>query len=171
MCDPVTVTAVAGTALSIAGAVADHQAQNKRSRAVKTEAAKTLATDNRQIALRELQEGIAGRQESGLINAEVTTATGATAADAASRGVGGMTVDLLLKDIERQGAAARGAVEDQVTANTQQLGVERERAQANYQSRINGAPPANPFTTLLRIGGAGVDAASFKIGNKPRGVN
>lgn len=169
MCDPVSATiAAVGTALKIGGTVAEASAQNQASNANRESATAALRLKDNELSLRELQEKIAGGQKLEQATRDTTAAAGDTTATAAANGVGGVTVDLLLKDIQAQGSRYADSVNDNTDATVSQLELEKRGAQAEAQSRINSVPRANPFMTALKIGAAGLDLAGQYQASKPK---
>lgn len=77
-----------------------------------------------------------------------------------------MSVDLLLGDLDRQGADYKQSLRDQLVISIDQLQRMKEGATAQAQSRINQVPRANPFATGLRIGGAVLGAGSQYLGSR-----
>lgn len=170
MCDPVTAIGVTAAVVKIGGAVVEHVAQNKNADAVKDSANAALALKDHELSIREVQERIAGSQQIDQGKRQTLDATGDVQASAAARGVGGMTVDLLLNDLTAQGARFTDSVNQNTNANVDQLEREKDAAKAEANSRIAGAPGANPFVTALKIGSAGLDYASTRINMSPKGV-
>lgn len=170
MCDPLTATVAAATVLKIGSTIVESKAQNKQADAVKDSALDALKIQDHELSLSEVQQRIAGGQQIEQANQDVVAATGDVNASAAARGVGGMTTDLLLNDVLRQGSAYRDSVRTQTDANIAQTERQKDAAFAEAQARINGAPKANPFATALKIGSSVLDFASYKIGNKPKGT-
>lgn len=159
MCDPVTLStiAIASTiasgAAKVGGDVVAANAENARAAAVKSNAFAAEKSTDLDLSTRELQEKIAGSEKITAGERQAGEAAGATRAGAAGAGVGGMTVDLLLDNESRQLALYKDSVNQQTTANVQQLDREKDAAYATYQSRVTSAPPANPWATALKIGG------------------
>lgn len=167
MCDPVTATVVAGAGLQIGGAIAEHKAQNKQAAAVREAALGALKIQDHELSLQEVQQRIAGAQQIDQGNREVDAASGDINASAASRGVGGASIDLLLNDVQAQGARYKSSVEQNVDAAREQIGSQKDAALAEAQARIAGAPKASMLATGLKIGSAGVNAYStLKIQRK-----
>ena len=81
-----------------------------------------------------------------------------------------MTVDMLLNDTTRQGAAYKQSVTDNTDATVAQLERAKDEAAANAQSRVNSVLGANPLVTGLKIAGAGLSFATAKIGSRPKGT-
>lgn len=167
MCDPLTGIAAAGLLLGAGGAVAEHNAQNKQSKAVAASALESLRLQDHELSLREVQEKIAGSQQLEQGNREVQDATGDIQASAASRGVGGLSIDLLLNDVLAQGARFKTSVEANTAASVDQLEREKDFASAEARARIAGAPAASKLATGLKIGAAGLNAyTQLKINRK-----
>lgn len=142
--------------------------QNKQAAENKRAAKKAEKTANRDISFRALQEKIAAAQEQAQLVQDVQEAKSLTAVSAAGGNVGGMTVDMLLQDVENMGLAGADSIAQQLKANLDLLNRERSGVLATTRSRINSVPPANPFSVGLRIAGAGVDAYNQTRSRDPR---
>ena len=164
MCDPGTI---AVAALSIGGAILEHKAQNKAAEENKIEALKALRINERDIGARQMEEQMSFAQAATESEVQQLGVEGTTRASAASAGVEGMSVDLLLGDIGRQGANYRESLASQLQVSVDQLQRMKAGATATAQSRINQVPRANPFATALRIGGALAGAHSSLAGKVP----
>jgi hypothetical protein len=170
MCDPVTALVATSVALQVGGAVLGHNEQNQQADKTKSSALEALKLQDHELSLREVQERIAGKQQVDQGNREVQAASGDIATSAASRGVGGMSIDMLLGDVAAQGGRYKTSVEQNTNASVDQLEREKDQARAEAQSRINGTPRANPLATGLKIGGAVLDGLTTLKINRPKGV-
>lgn len=170
MCDLVTGIAAASAGIKIFGAVADHKAQNDAYAANREATLDALKIKNHELSLREVEERIAGAQQIEQGGLQVLDAKGDASASAASRGVKGLSIDLLLQDLDRQGVVYAGSVDQNTNAAVAQLDREKDAALAEARGRINSQSKANPWATGLKIGSAGLEFASTKIGNKPKGT-
>jgi uncharacterized protein YPO0396 len=170
MCDPVTAIAVTAATMKIGGALIENKAQNDQAAANKTSALDALKIQDNELSLRQVQERIAGKQQIEQGNAQVLSATGDVQSSAAARGVSGMTTDLLLGDVQAQGARYNDSVNQNTEATVSQLDRQKDAAYAEAQSRINSVPKANPWATAIKIGGAVVDYGSSRINMSPKGI-
>ena len=170
MCDPITAIAGAGLALGVGKAIVEHKAQNQAKAANDASALAALKIEDHELSLREVEERIAGNQQIDQATAAVLGAQGDVKANAAANGVTGMTVDMLLHDTERQGAAYKASVDANTEATVAQLERAKDEANANAQSRISSVLGANPLLTGLKIASTGLDFASLKIGSRPKGT-
>ena len=150
--------AILSGALSIGSTILGASAQNKTDRANKAAAKAALKIQNRDISMRSLQEKIAAAQESAVLNMQAGEATADTAASAAAGNVGGMTVDMLLQDVENTRLSGQGQILQQRDQALQGLDLERSGALATSRGRANQTSRANPFAVGLRIGGGALDA-------------
>lgn len=167
MCEPVTAMVAASAALQIGGAVLEHKQQKKQSNAVRASALESLKLQNEELSLRQVQEKLAGAQAIEQGNLEVASAGGDIKASAASRGVGGLSIDLLLNDVLAQGARYKSSVDQNVDASVGALDRDKDAALAEANARIAGAPAPSNLATGLKIGKAGVDAyTNLKIMRK-----
>jgi hypothetical protein len=167
MCDPVSAIAVTSLALSTGSAILDHKAQNKQANAVKASALESLKLQNHELSIREVQERIAGSQQLEQADLEVASARGDISTSAASRGLGGLSLDLLLGDAVAQGARYKTSVNQNTAASVAQLQRGKDEALAEANARIAGAPKASTLATGLKIGAGALNAYSqFKINRK-----
>ncbi len=171
MCiDPATAVTVAGTAVKIGSEIFGADAQNDAAKANARSAREALRIGEQSLDLRTKQEVAAGSQEVQDVATQAGQAQSDVRASAAAGGVGGMTVDLLLQQIDAEKGLATQRSEDQTAANLAQIESERLGLRAGAQSRINAMPQANPFATGLRIGGHVTDFFDARISNKPKGT-
>jgi hypothetical protein len=170
VCDPLTAIAGIGLAVGVGSAVMEHNAQNQAAAANEQNALSALRIESHELSLREVEERIAGNQLEEQADAAVLEAVGDVNANAAANGVSGMTVDMLLHDVDRQGASYRDSVEQNTDTVIAQLEREKAAALVGARNRITSVPRANPLATGLKIAGAGLDFASMKIGQKPKGT-
>lgn len=169
MCDPITASLViagVGAVAKIGGDIASANAQNDHAKAVKAEAITAEQNTDYDLSIQSIQEKIAGAQKLAAGDRQAATVEGQTRAGAAGAGVGGMTVDLLLSSEERQKYMYDDSITQQTAANVDQINREKDAAYAERQSRIAGAPPANPWATALKIGGDVAGSAAQIIGIK-----
>lgn len=164
MCDPLSVTAAA---VSIGGVIAGADAQNKQDAANKKSSAAALKVANRDISIRALQERIAATQEAQALNLQAADASAQTQTSAAAGNVGGMTVDLLLQDLNAQRLTGLQRITDQKEDILAGLDRERSGALATSRNRNAQTAGANPLATGLRIAGAGLDLAAQRRSLRP----
>jgi hypothetical protein len=91
------------TALEIVNTVLGIGANNRQDAKNKSAARFASRMANRDISFRAIQEKLAAAQETQQLIQDVDEAEGATAVSAAGGNVGGMTVDMLLQDVESAG--------------------------------------------------------------------
>jgi len=166
MCEPATIIGGIALASQIAGAIGEHKAQNKAAEENKVEALKSLRLTERDISARQSEEQ---KSFAGAINeseGQLQEATGQARTSASEAGVSGMSVDLLLGDLDRQGADYKQSLRDQMVISIDQLQRMKSGATAQAQSRINQVPRANPFATGLRIGGAVTSFAGQQLNSR-----
>lgn len=164
MCDPLSITAAA---LSIGGAAVDASAQNKVDKQNKRAARTALGIENRAISLRILQERVAASQEREINRIQSAEASGLTATSAAAGGVGGMTVDLLMQEVESGRLLNDARITDQLDATEAVIASERAGVAATARNRANQTSRANPFAVGLRIGAGAVDAYGGYLQRQP----
>lgn len=156
MCEPITLSIITA-ATAIGGAIVGADSQRSINFQNKKSARLALESTNRDISLRALQERIAAAQESQALNTQAAEATGITSVSAAGGNVGGMTVDMLLEDINTTRLEGQSRITDQRNANLSALDRERSGALASSRNRANQTSPPNPFATGLRIAGGALD--------------
>lgn len=171
MCNPVVAIAAADFGIKAVGAVMEHKAQNKAADANKQAALASLKLQDHELSIEEVQARLAGAQQQVQGDEQVRAAEGDISQSAAARGVGGASIDLLLNDVQAQGARFKTSVQQNTDAQVASLDRQKDEALAEAQARIAGVPKANPLMTGLKIGGAAADAASIYIGrnNKAKG--
>lgn len=164
MCDPVSITAAA---LSIGSTLAGADAQKKQHDRNKKNASNALTIANRDISLRALQERLAAAQERIQLDAQAKEISGLTEVSAAGGGVGGMTIDMLLQDVENRRLGGQDAITQQLDATLGALDRERAGALVSSRREANQTSAPNPFAVGLRIAAGGVDAYSGYLARNP----
>jgi hypothetical protein len=172
MCDPLSAAVVVGTGLSIYGDVQEHKAQSAQAKANKAAALAALRLQDHELSIEEVQSRIAGTQQIEQGDQAVRDAAGEAQASAAARGVGGVSIDLLLDNVQAQGARFRESVQQNTDAQAAALERQKDAALAEAQARIAGVSPASALTTGLKIGSDIVNGATLLIGrnNKAKGA-
>jgi hypothetical protein len=167
MCDPVTIIAGTSAALSIGSTVAGHKAQKKAAKENARAAGEADRLNRADLSARAVEEQQAAQsliEEAGRQTAEQR---GLATASAAEAGVTGMSVDLLLADLDR----AKGVHKTSVTKNLAnveaQLGREKQGSVAQRQSRINALTGPSLGGSALQVGAAGLDFANVLIRRNP----
>jgi hypothetical protein len=168
MCDPVTAIAGAGLVLGVGKAVVEHKAQNKASETNKQLALESLKLQDHELSVEEVQAKLAGQQQDVQADQEVQAAQGDISTSAASRGVGGASIDLLLNDAQAQGARFKTSVGTNTDAQVGALDRQKDAALDEAKARIAGVPKASLIETGLKIGGSVLDAATLKIARTNR---
>ncbi len=159
--------AILAAAVSIGSAIVGAVGQSQQNTANKKAAAAALKIQNRDISIRALQEKVAAAQEAQALNLQAGEAAGLTNASAASGNVGGMTVDLLLQDVENTRLAGLDRIDQQTEDTLGALDRERSGALATSRNRANQTSAPNPFAVGLRIGSGVLDAYSFGRSMRP----
>lgn len=114
-------------------------------------------TEERQAADERIREG----------QQQAAAAAATARVSAGESGVTGVSVDLLLGDIERQRGEQATSVRSNLAAFERQAKREERGLEATRVSRIRSVPKPNPFLTALRIGGAGLSFATQQLAPKP----
>jgi len=165
VCDPLTI-AIGGLALSAGSKVASALGDKKRENANREAADEALAFDITDLLARitEEQTAAAQRVEQGSRAARRAASTARVGAGEA--GVAGISVDLLLDDIQRQQGEFTSSVEQNLEATERQIGREIRGAGVRRDSRVNAVRAPSAFSTALRIGGSGLDFVGQRLARK-----
>lgn len=165
MCNPVVAAAaiVADVGMKIGGAIVEHKAQNKAAAENEKLALESLRLQDHELSLEEVQTRLAGRQQEVQGEQATQAAEGDISQSAAARGVGGVSIDLLLQDAQAQGARFKTGVQRQTDAEAEAITRQKDTALEEAKARIAGVPKASGLATGLKIGGAAADAASYYI--------
>lgn len=155
MCVPLApVIAGAALAVQVGGAIADHKAQKKQSRATERAARRAQIIERNAISVRQIEEGSAASRRLRDLRLEAEHREGLIAASAGGSGVTGNHVAQLMGDLEGSVGRATVDVMDSYTATLAQLERRKIETDARAQARIEGAPEPSIAATGLRIGGA-----------------
>ncbi|WP_298951568.1 hypothetical protein [uncultured Methylobacterium sp.] len=117
--------------------------------------------DQRQIALRQMQEEQAFRQKDHVAAVEGAERSADVSVTAASAGVGGLSVGNLIADIGRKTAENRSMMELNWKNTAQQLQAQNDASTKKAQSRIQSMPvpvAPSPLSMFVDIGGSAVKA-------------
>ena len=151
MCDPVTI-AVASLAMSTAGTIQAHNAQNKAFEKNAEMANKAKLDEDRMINLQQSQEQEAAATQSIEQNRQTQeVASRATVAGGESGGF--LNNNAVVQDIVRQGLEANTMTGQNLGRTTAQLGEQRLGANTRAQSRINSVSKSSAAATGLSIAG------------------
>lgn len=156
-----TIAAIATAAVSIGQAVAGHEAQEDRAEATRAAAKRARQAEVTDILMREVEERRAARQQERRVGLQADRAEGAARASAAAAGVEGLTMDLLLGDIQGQEGRAKEVIDTNLDTILAQLDRMIEGAFAREESRANQAPEPSMLATGLRIGSGVLNAVSL----------
>ncbi|MBK3400421.1 virion core protein, T7 gp14 family [Methylobacterium ajmalii] len=119
--------------------------------------------DQRQIAVRQMQEEQAFRQKDHVAAIEQAQKESQVSVAAASAGVGGLSVGNLIADIHRNTAQNRSVMETNWMNTAAQLQTQNDAATNRAQSRIQSMPvptAPSPLSMFVDIGGSAVKAFS-----------
>lgn len=164
MCD---ATAIVTSAVAIGSTIVGSNEQKKLDNKNKKNAGAALQMNNRDISMRALQERIAIAQEREQLNAQAAEVTGLTKVSAAAGGVGGMTVDMLLQDVNNRRLGAQDSLTQQVDATLAGLDRERSGALVSSRNQANMTAGPNPWAAGIRIGGSLADSYAGYLSRKP----
>lgn len=151
MCDAVTIAATS-TVLSIGSSIAEYKAQADVANQNARNTALGLKQTYRDIGARQLEEAQAATQEKQVIARQSAVARGEATAGAASGGVSGVSVDLLVEDLNREAGNATDTVSQNLAATTAQLQRQKEGAKVTAQSQVNQTPFPGILPLTIRAG-------------------
>lgn len=166
MCAPQVLMAGAGIAQAAVGFAAASQDFNARSAQWRQNYVNSLAAgrdEQRQLTLRQLQEQDAAIQKGHLLMLDEAERRSEVAVDAATAGIGGVTLDNLLTDVSRKAALNRATLATNYKNTAQQLQTEKDASVTGIENRINSvARPTSPSPAsfLVEALGSGVRAFS-----------
>lgn len=160
MCDATTIAA-GSLAINVIGGVAEHQAQANQARQNEANALAGYRATYSDLETRKLEESQSATQEKQLIAKQSGVARGTAAASAASGGVGGLSVDLLLREIEAEAGLATDVVSQNLESTTGQLTREQEAARLRARSQVNQVPYPGVLPLTIKTASAGLEFASF----------
>jgi len=158
MCDPTTL-AIASMAMSTAGAVQGHNAQNKAYEKNAEMANKAKMDEDRMINLQESQEQEAAASQSIEQNRQ-TQELAARANVAGGESGGFLNNNAVIQNIVRQGLEANTTSGQNLERTKAQLGEQRLGANTRAQSRINSVSKASAAATGLKIAGNAINTGA-----------
>ena len=158
MCDPMLLAA-ASMAISTAGAVQGHKAQNKAYEKNAEMANQAKMDEDRMINLQEAQEQEAAATQSIEQNRQ-TQELAARANVAGGESGGFLNNNAVVQDIVRQGLEANTMTGQNLGRTTTQIGEERLGAKTRAQSRINSVSKSSKKATNLAIAGSAVSTGA-----------
>jgi hypothetical protein len=160
---------LAGASLltSAGSALVDHRRQATQAKQTHSAALDSLLIERRDITARGSEERRASARSVDDGARAGTDARSLARASAGESGLGGMSIDFLLADIDRQEADHRTSVLENLSMTLNQLDRLRAGASATAQSRSNSAQPPSALNTALRIGGALLSFGAQRAANKP----
>lgn len=168
MCEP-TALAIGSLAIEAGSAVAEAVGQNQAASAQRNAALRDEQLQLRDLGVRQQEEQRASAQQIQEVRRETRQGTGLARVSAASAGVSGPSVDMLLDNVERSGAVAEKTLLDNEVITIDQLQRAKQGVTAEALDRIAGAPKANPLLAGLKIGAAGLNFATRLSTRTPKG--
>jgi len=169
MCEPTTILAVANVAMGVGSAIVKKKGQDQAHAANKAAALESLKNQTRDLSVRQQQEQAAAMGQVQDVRVQSAEAQGLASASAAEAGVTGMSVALLLDDIQRDELGAVEEIEANAEMTFEQLQRMKEGAVSEAKGRINSVPKGSWLETGLEIGGHLLDYASSTMGRQPGG--
>lgn len=168
MCEPISDTIAIATAVtSIGSTLLGASAQNKQHNAVVKEADAAATNSQNALSEREGQDEVAAKHDIGLADDQAMSAESTARLSAMEAGVTGNSENAVVGSVEAGRSRYVTSVNENLDMEQEQLEQERLGVDAQRQSRINGAPKADPLATGLQILGAGVNLFGTLNGRKP----
>jgi hypothetical protein len=158
-------TSAAGAAMSFVGQQQSAQAQRYQYNEAQRLANENLQLQYRQTAIRQREEQMSKAQQVQAIRLEAEQAFGSIRAEAGESGVYGNTVEILMREFERQQNESMSNLDLNYDFRNRQLQIEqlgmRGRAEsAMIQAYPNQTAPSI-FTPLLQVGGAALNTVNM----------
>lgn len=155
MCN-VPALMIGSAVVSGIGKIHQHREEAREAREERQAARSALAFTLDDLEARGAEEVLASAVEARDVRRQQRAASATATASAAEAGVGGISVDLLLGDLERQRGEAVSTIEANRDSRLRQIEREKRGARFEAQSRINRARGPSLFTTGLSIAGDAV---------------
>lgn len=152
------VLAAASFGLKVGSAILSHGEQNRRYEQNRRAVLENLKIQREALAARAEQERTRAGQAIERAGQVTDSAESMARVAAAASGVGGASVDALLRTIRRDEAQSRMSIRDNLVVSLDQIQRARESAEAQARGRIAAVQPASGLLTGLRIAGAGIQA-------------
>jgi hypothetical protein len=168
MCDPVTALAVGSFAITAGSAIVENKAKSQQSKENKSNALEAFQANINALDTRETQEKDAAGQTIMQADRQARAADALAKVSAGEAGVAGASVDAVLQNLTRQKNTFDVSAKENLHNTLTQIEAEKSGASATAQSRINSAPPPNPFLSVLQIGEAGINFGNTVVGNRPK---
>ena len=159
MCDPATGLAVAKAGVGFIQQNAEAKQQNARYEANRVNAINARDLKISQLNLRGQQEQEKNQQEQQALSVESLRQQARAIAAAGEAGVGGHSVDALLRDFEAQKLRGLTNLSTDSDNLSQQLNMEREGLDAEMMSRIGSVAQAEQPSLGMAVLGGAMDAA------------
>jgi hypothetical protein len=184
MCEPTTITALVGGALSIASGISQYQdskaaanAQNDYNKQAARDAADNARQQYNDVQRRKVQEDIAKGQQLQQSKLELQKRQAEAKAAASDAGMSGFSLDSILADMAGQSARAQDSIGQQGEWTQQQLTSQMQGIQSGGQRAVNSLSPvripgigdlaSNIAGGASQVGGALFsDYTSYKGGNE-----
>ncbi len=155
--------AIVGLALSIGSGVVGAIGDNKQETANREAADAALAFDITDLLARIAEEQTAAAQRTNRGFKATRQASSTARVAAGEAGVAGVSVDLLLDDLQREQGEFADSVEQNLEITQRQVERQIRGAGARRNSRVNAVQAPSFLSTALRIGGVGLDFAGREI--------
>ena len=184
MCEPTTITALVGGALSIASGISKYNddkamanAQNDYNKQAARDAADNARQQYNDAQRRKVQEDIAKGQQLQQSKLELQKRQAEAKAAASDAGMSGFSLDSILADMAGQSSRAQDSINQQGEWTQQQLTSQMQGIQAGGQRAVNSLAPvripgigdlgSNIAEGASKVGGALFsDYTSYKGGNE-----
>lgn len=151
-------------AVKIGSAVSSHIAQDKQADATEGAVRQALRLKRRDLSIRGIEESRRAAQGRSLADRQAMGASGTARASGAAAGVRGASNDAILGDISGDLARTYNSLDMNLVASLDQIERVRAGVDAEGQARLNSIERPSLFQTVLRSGGALLDAYSSMRG-------
>lgn len=153
MCNPL-ILGLATFGMGAAQSVMQFMGERETAKAERDAAKKADIEKQNNLTLRQVQESQALAQKKQEQNIEEAVAISEVEAGAAARGVGGISVDNLLTDVQRRAAYNRRTAQDNHDMTIQQMSAEKKGSARVASQQINNARGPSPLSLVAGVGGA-----------------
>jgi hypothetical protein len=166
MCDATAVligSQVVGAVSDIAGTAGER----KQAKANQSAARDALSISLEDIQARGAEETLAAAQEVRSTQRQARAAAATARVSAGEAGVGGISVDLLTQDVERQAGERNESIRQNRDLTLRQLDREARGARAEALARVRGNEPPSFLNAGIRIASRGLGAYGEHLSRSP----
>lgn len=170
MCDP-TLIGLGTLAIGIAGAVGQHNAQEKAASTNKAEALRAAREASHDISLQQAEQKLAATKTIYQADRDARSAQALARVSASEAGVTGVSVEALMGDLDRKRAEYGTSVIENLDISLKELEREKVSGRTIAQGRIAQVQQPSPFALGLQIGAMGLSFWSGQIARQPSSSN